>query len=43
MTIIVDEKDAQEASNILRKLGEEVYIIGSIKKLNKDENQVEIT
>ena len=43
MTIIVDEKDAQEASNILREFGEEVYIIGSIKKLNKDENQVEIT
>jgi phosphoribosylformylglycinamidine cyclo-ligase len=43
MAIIVDEKDAQEASNILRKYGEEVYIIGSIKQSDKNGRQVEIS
>ena len=43
MAIIVDEKDAHEASNLLRELGEEVHIIGSIEQSDKDEHQVEIT
>ena len=43
MTIIIDEKDAQQASNLLRELGEEVHIIGRIEQSDKDEHQVEIT
>jgi phosphoribosylformylglycinamidine cyclo-ligase len=43
MAIIVDEKDAQEASNILREYGEEVHIIGSIKQSDKNGRQVEIS
>lgn len=43
MAIIVDEKDAQEASNLLRELGEEVHIIGRIEQSDKDEHQVKIT
>ena len=43
MAIIVDEKDAHEASNLLRELGEEVHTIGRIEQSDKDEHQVEIT
>ena len=43
MAIIVDEKDAQEASNLLRELGEEVHVIGRIEQSDKDEHQVKIT
>ena len=42
MAIIVDEKDAHEASNLLRELGEEVHTIGRIEQSDKDEHQVEI-
>ena len=43
MAIIVDEKDAHEASNLLRELGEEVHTIGRIEQSDKDEHLVEIT
>ena len=43
MAIIVDEKDAHEASNLLRELGEEVHTIGRIEQSDKDEHQVEIS
>jgi phosphoribosylformylglycinamidine cyclo-ligase len=43
MAIIIDEKDAHEASNLLRELGEEVHTIGRIEQSDKDEHQVEIT
>ena len=43
MAIIVEEKDAHEASNLLRELGEEVHTIGRIEQSDKDEHQVEIT
>ena len=43
MAIIVDEKDAHEASNLLRELGEEVHTIGRIEQSDKYEHQVEIT
>ena len=43
MAIIIDEKDAHEASNLLRELGEEVHTIGRIEKSDKYEHQVEIT
>ena len=43
MAIIIDEKDAYEASNLLRELGEEVHTIGRIEQSDKDEHQVEIT
>ena len=43
MAIIVEEKDAHEASNILRELGEEVHTIGRIEQSDKDEHKVEIT
>ena len=43
MAIIVDEKDALEAGNILREYGEEVQIIGTIKQSDKDGQQVEIS
>ena len=43
MAIIVDEKDALKAGNILREYGEEVHIIGTIKQSDKDGKQVEIS
>ena len=43
MAIIVDEKDAHEASNLLRELGEEVHTIERIEQSDKYEHQVEIT
>ena len=43
MAIIIDEKDAHEASNLLRELGEEVHTIGRIEQSDKDEHQVEIS
>ena len=43
MAIIVEEKDAHEASNLLRELGEEVHTIGRIEQSDKYEHQVEIT
>jgi phosphoribosylformylglycinamidine cyclo-ligase len=43
MAIIVDEKDALKAGNILREYGEEVHIIGTIKQSDKDRQQVEIS
>ena len=43
MAIIVDEKDALEAGNILREYGEEVHIIGTIKQSDKDGQQFEIS
>ena len=43
MAIIVDEKDAHEASNLLRELGEEVHTIGRIEQSDKDEHQVKNT
>tara|TARA_B100000035_G_scaffold24868_2_gene19527 strand:+ start:16754 stop:17800 length:1047 start_codon:yes stop_codon:yes gene_type:complete len=42
MAIIVDERDSQEAINLLKEFGEEVYIIGIIKQLDKKGQQVEI-
>jgi phosphoribosylformylglycinamidine cyclo-ligase len=35
MAIIVDEKDAHEASNLLRELGEEVHTIGRIRAIGQ--------
>ena len=43
MAILVDEKDALKAGNILREYGEEVHIIGTIKQSDKDRQQVEIS